>query len=72
MTIYFRFYLCKNKLMKVFIGIEIWFGFSLIDIKKTFRNETSQAAQAHYLLVRASEVIWSEFTRIISVLSDAK
>lgn len=34
MTIYFRFYLCKNKLMKVFIGIEISFGFSHIDIKK--------------------------------------
>ena len=32
----------------------------------------SQAAQAHYLWVRASEVIWSEYTRIISVLSDAK
>ena len=31
-----------------------------------------QAAQAHYLWVRASEVIWSEYTRIISVLSDAK
>ena len=31
-----------------------------------------QAAQAHYLWVRASEVIvWSECTRIISVLSDA-
>ena len=33
---------------------------------------TPQAAQAHYLWVRASEVIWSEYTRIISVLSDAK
>ena len=32
----------------------------------------SQAAQAHYVWVRASEVIWSEYTRIISVLSDAK
>ena len=32
----------------------------------------AQAAQAHYLWVRASEVIWSEYTRIISVLSDAK
>ena len=31
-----------------------------------------QAAQAHYVWVRASEVIWSEYTRIISVLSDAK
>ena len=30
-----------------------------------------QAAQAHYVWVRASEVIWSEYTRIISVLSDA-
>ena len=30
-----------------------------------------EAAQAHYVWVRASEVIWSEYTRIISVLSDA-
>ena len=29
-------------------------------------------AQAHYVWVRASEVIWSEYTRISSVLSDAK
>ena len=29
----------------------------------------AQAAQAHYLWVRASEVIWSEYTSIISVLS---
>ena len=33
---------------------------------------TSQAAQAHYMWVRALEVIWSEYTRIISVLSDGK
>ena len=32
----------------------------------------SQAAQAHYVWVRASEVIWSEYARIISVLTDAK
>ena len=32
----------------------------------------SQAAQAHYEWVRASEVSSSEYTRIISVLSDAK
>ena len=32
----------------------------------------AQAAQAHYVWVRASEVIWSEYTRIIGVLSDAK
>ena len=32
----------------------------------------TQAAQAQYLWVRASDVIWSEYTRIISVLSDAK
>ena len=31
-----------------------------------------QAAQVHYVWVWASEVIWSEYTRIISVLSDAK
>ena len=31
-----------------------------------------QAAQAHHVWVRASEVIWSEYTRIISILSDAK
>ena len=43
---------------------------------KACMNDTgrlsSQAAQAHYLWVRASEVIWWEYTRIISVLSDAK
>ena len=33
---------------------------------------SAQAAQAHYVWVRPSEVIWSEYTRIISVLSDAK
>ena len=38
----------------------------------TANKVSSQAAQAHYLWVRASEVIWSEYTRIISVLSDAK
>jgi len=32
----------------------------------------TQGAQAHYVWVRASKVIWSEYTRIISVLSDAK
>ena len=32
----------------------------------------AQAAQAHYVWAPASEVIWSEYTRIISVLSDAK
>ena len=31
-----------------------------------------QATQAHYVWICASEVIWSEYTRIISVLSDAK
>ena len=35
------------------------------------KNEKPQAAQAHYVWVRASEVIWSEYTRIIGVLSDA-
>ena len=32
----------------------------------------AQVAQAHYVWLRASEVIWSEYTRIISILSDAK
>ena len=35
-------------------------------------HDKSQAAQAHYVWVRASEVIWSEYTRVISVLSDVK
>ena len=35
-------------------------------------NVCAQAAQEHYVWVRASAVIWSEYTRIISVLSDAK
>ena len=33
---------------------------------------TPQAAQAHYVWFRAPEVIWSKYTRIITVLSDAK
>ena len=36
------------------------------------KNEKPQADQAHYVWVRASEIIWSEYTRIIIVLSDAK
>ena len=47
--------------------------------RNTLMNENTynssiepQAAQAHYVWVRASEVIWSEYTRIISVLCDAK
>ena len=35
-------------------------------------NLIPQAAQAHYVWVRASEVIWSEYTRIISVLSECQ
>ena len=38
----------------------------------TQRSILTQAAQAHYVWVRASGAIWSEYTRIISVLSDAK
>ena len=37
-----------------------------------WKRDRAQAAQPHYVWVRASEVIWSEYTRIISVLSDAK
>ena len=33
---------------------------------------SAQAAQGYYVWVGASEVIWSEYTRIISVLSDDK
>ena len=33
---------------------------------------TPQAAQAYYVWIRASEVIWSEYTSMISVLSDTK
>ena len=40
--------------------------------KEKGKAVSPQAAQAHYLWVRASEVIWWEYTRIISVLSDAK
>ena len=41
-------------------------------ILKDLVQGQAQAAQAHYLWVRASEVIWWAYTRIISVLSDAK
>ena len=47
------------------------FDFSQGHVTKN-RPMAAQAAQAHYLWDRASEVIWSEYTRIISVLSDAK
>ena len=41
-------------------------------LRKPIVLENAQAAQAHYVWVRASEVIWSEYTRIIGILSDAK
>ena len=44
----------------------------VIETRDTEKSRFTQAAQAHYVWVRASEVIWSEFSRIISVLSDAK
>ena len=40
--------------------------------KKVVIPVIPQAAQAHYFWVRGSEVIWSDYTRIIRVLSDAK
>ena len=36
------------------------------------KNEKPQAAQSNYVWVRATEVIWSEYTKIIGVLYDAK
>ena len=47
-------------------------GYSVINLLIHLGLITPQAAQAHYVWVRASEVIWSEYTRIISALSDAK
>ena len=44
----------------------------LEELRKPLGLGEPQAAQAHYMWVRASQVIWSEYTRIISVLSDAK
>ena len=44
----------------------------IAEVSERFSEVLPQVAQAHYLWVRASEVIWSEYTRIISVLSDAK
>ena len=44
----------------------------LCEIAETLSKVYAQAAQAHSVGVRASEVIWSEYTRIINVLSDAK
>ena len=40
--------------------------------RRSLYQLTTQATQAHYVWVRASEVVWSEDTRIITVLSDAK
>ena len=54
-----------------FVILSLKFVTSLV-VKKIKSQGRAQAAQAHYVWVRASEVIWSEYTRIISVLSDAK
>ena len=43
-----------------------------VEALKLFPAVYSQAAQAHYVWVRASEIIWLEYTRIKSVSSDAK
>ena len=47
-------------------------GFEGAVVFSTLAPVRPQAAQAHYEWVRASEAIWSEYTTIISVLSDAK
>ena len=79
-TVYFIFKK-KKKRKKInykgfvtFISPRLVFGVPLIFTNSTLKFQTiyPQAAQAHYVWVRASEVIWSEYTRIISVLSDAK
>ena len=78
-TVYFIFK--KKKLKKInykgfvtFISLGLVFGVPLIFTNSTLKFQTiyPQAAQAHYVWVRVSEVIWSEYTRIISVLSDDK
>ena len=54
---------------------QTWTHHAILEDNLFFQEKTlvrTQAAQAHHLWVRASEVIWSEYTRIISVLSDAK
>ena len=57
-------------------GLIEWYcnrlGTSVIKEIKSEKELIPQAGQAHYVRVRFSEVIWSEYTRIISVLSDAK
>ena len=74
-------YFILKKLKKInykgfvtFISPRLVFGVPLIFTNSTLKLQTiyPQAAQAHYVWVRDSEVIWSEYTRIISVLSDAK
>ena len=35
--------------------------------KRDYYTSLAQAAQAHYVWVRASEVTWSEYTRIITL-----
>ena len=76
-TVYFI--LKKKKLKKInykgfvtFISPRLVFGVPLISTNSTLKFQTiyPQAAQARSLQVRAAEVIWSEYTRIISVLSD--
>ena len=57
-------------------GLIEWYcnrlGTSVIKEIKSEKELIPQAGQAHYVWVRFSEAIWSEYTRIISVLSDAK
>ena len=75
------FYIFLKKTKKInykgfvtFISPRLVFGVPLIITNSTLKFQTiyPQAAQAHYVWVRDSEVIGSECTRIISVLSDAK
>ena len=77
----------KNSGLTILKKIEVeWYRILYLSgvLKSNFRNASfggisncldtvcrPQAAQARYVWVRASEV-WSEYTRIIRVLSDAK
>ena len=58
----------QKALFSTWVGV----GRVMFQIVSLYHFVMPQAAQAHYLWVRASEVIWSEYTRIISVLSNAK
>ena len=66
-----NFLTCHERVVNSYISVFMYIHL-LYFAEDSYQESKPQAAQAHYLWVGASEVIWWEYTRIISVLSDAK